>query len=290
MELEKYKALLCAIEKGSLSAAAEELGYTPSGLSRSVAALEQECGFALLRREHGGVRPTDACEKLLPSIHALLRSGEICAQTAAEIRGLDVGTVAIGTAYSTYYRWLADVTGEFHARYPGIQVQLHSGHSSQLAAQLHAHQLDACIITQREGKHGWLPLCRDEMMAWVPQDHPLAKLHALPLRAFEAEPYIETYPGEDIDNARVFARCGILPNLKFSTMDSLATYSMVEAGLGIALNNSLNGVSWAGRVKIMPLSPPQFVEVGLASAPAPAPAAKKFLEFAARHLPGAASR
>ena len=29
MELERYRALLCAIEKGSLSAAGEEMGYTP---------------------------------------------------------------------------------------------------------------------------------------------------------------------------------------------------------------------------------------------------------------------
>lgn len=33
MELERYRALLCAIEKGSLSAAGEEMGYTPSAIS-----------------------------------------------------------------------------------------------------------------------------------------------------------------------------------------------------------------------------------------------------------------
>ena len=141
MELEKYKALVCAIETGSLSAAAEKLQYTPSGLSRVIAALEQECGFALLLRQHGGVRPTAACEQLLPSIRQLLCSGEACAQTAARIRGLDVGTVVIGTAYSAYYGWLAGVIREFHDRYPGIQVQLRSGYSSQLA-DYHAKYLD----------------------------------------------------------------------------------------------------------------------------------------------------
>ena len=34
MDTEKCKALLCTIETGSLSAAAEKLGYTPSGISR----------------------------------------------------------------------------------------------------------------------------------------------------------------------------------------------------------------------------------------------------------------
>ena len=42
MELDRYRALVCAIETGSLSAAAETLQYTPSGVSRMVAALEDE--------------------------------------------------------------------------------------------------------------------------------------------------------------------------------------------------------------------------------------------------------
>ena len=39
MDTEKCRALLCTIETGRLSAAAEQLGYTPSGVSRMMAAL-----------------------------------------------------------------------------------------------------------------------------------------------------------------------------------------------------------------------------------------------------------
>ena len=76
MELDRYRALVCAIETGSLSAAAEALQYTPSGVSRMVAALEEETGVPLLLREHSGVRPTKECEKLLPAIRDLLHAGE----------------------------------------------------------------------------------------------------------------------------------------------------------------------------------------------------------------------
>ena len=79
MELDRYRALVCAIETGSLSAA-ETLQYTPSGMSRMVAALEEETGVPLLLREHSGVRPTKECEKLLPAIRDLLHAGESCAQ------------------------------------------------------------------------------------------------------------------------------------------------------------------------------------------------------------------
>lgn len=120
MELDRCRALVCAIETGSLSAAAEALQYTPSGVSRMVAALEEETGVPLLLREHGGVRPTKECERLLPAIRELLHAGEACSQLSAQLRGLDIGTVTVGTAYSAFYSPLARITSDFHARYGGI--------------------------------------------------------------------------------------------------------------------------------------------------------------------------
>ena len=96
---------------------------------------------------------------------------------------------------------------------------------------------------------------------------------------FATEPYIETLPHKDIDNARVFARCGITPNLTFASTDSLATYSMVEAGLGLSMNHAINGQTWSGKVRILPLEPPQIVEIGIAAPSAPPPAARAFLSF-----------
>ena len=61
------------------------------------------------------------------------------------------------------------------------------------------------------------------------------------MEAFAVESYIQTYPGQDVDNARIFSRCHITPNTQFSTMDINATYSMVEAGLAMAeLINSIS--------------------------------------------------
>lgn len=285
MELERYQALLCAIDMGSLTAAAEKLGYTPSGISRMMAALEEENGFPLLVRQRDGVRATADCERMLPAIRELLFRGEACRQLAAKIRGLDVGTVRIGTAYSAYYIWLARMAAEFHARYPGIQVQIQNGYSSELVSLMEQHRIDLCIVSRREGIHDWLPLYTDELVAWVPTGHPMAALGAIPVSVFETEPYIDTYPGMDIDNARVFAKCHVQPNTQFSTMDSFATYSMVEAGLGISMNNALNGIAGNGKVKVLPLEPPQTVEIGIAASPDRTQAAQVFFDFIQADLP-----
>ena len=48
MDTEKYKILIKTIQTGSLSVAAEELGYTPSGVSRAISSLEEEADIALV--------------------------------------------------------------------------------------------------------------------------------------------------------------------------------------------------------------------------------------------------
>lgn len=279
MDLAKYEALLCAIDCGSISAAAEKLKYTPSGVSRMVAALEEEAGFQLLLRERSGVRPTAECERMLPAIRQLIHSGEACRQLSAQIRGLDTGSVTIGTAYSAYYMWLAAMTSEFHERYPGIQVQFISGYSTGLLEKLNRRELDLCFISRRDGEHEWVRICDDPMTGWVPAAHPLANAAALPVSAFATEPCIETFPDTDIDNAHIFERCGVKHNIRFSTIDSYATYAMVEAGLGISMNNHLNSLARSGRVRILPLDPPQLIEIGIAHLRDASPAAQTFLDF-----------
>ena len=49
--------------------------------------------------------------------------------------------------------WLAKVTSAFHSSYPGIQVQICGGYSTELLQKLTRHQVDLCLISQREGAH-----------------------------------------------------------------------------------------------------------------------------------------
>ena len=56
MNIKKYEAFVRAVELGSLSKAAEELGYTQSGISHMMQALENEVGFPLLVRSSSGIQ------------------------------------------------------------------------------------------------------------------------------------------------------------------------------------------------------------------------------------------
>ena len=150
MDTEKYKALLCAIDTGSLTAAAEKLGYTPSGISRSVAVVEEEFGFPLLTRAKSGVTPTSDCEQILPIIRNLLRIEEQLQQTTDRICSLETGSVTISTAYPIYDKILSQKIVAFRKQHPKINIRLIEGTSSELIHKLNQHELDFCIISQRE--------------------------------------------------------------------------------------------------------------------------------------------
>ncbi|PSD30206.1 LysR family transcriptional regulator, partial [Stenotrophomonas maltophilia] len=48
--LDEMQAFLAVIDSGSISAAAEQLGQTPSGVSRALGRLEDKLGITLLTR------------------------------------------------------------------------------------------------------------------------------------------------------------------------------------------------------------------------------------------------
>lgn len=281
METEKIRVLLQVLELGSLSAAAEKLGYTPSGLSRSIASLEQESGLTLLIRERRGVRPTPACEAMLPSWRRVLSAQEQADQALAALLGLDRGQLRIGSSYGSYLPMLARLVSEFSRQWPGIRVDLFEGTSSELGDAVADGRADLALISRRSGDFDWIGWKKDQLMAVLPATHPLAGASSFPLSRFAGEPFIEIHPDRETDNSRLFKEEGILPRRRFSCGDTLAALSMVEVGLGITLVNALLLENWKGNTVALPLDPPCLVEIGVACAPKEirSPAAQRFLSL-----------
>ena len=127
MNLAKYQALLSVVESGSLTAAAAQLGLTQSAVSHSINSLEEELGFAVIKRSRAGVKLTNEGERLLPAVRGLLNSAEQLSQVTAAIRGLDSGLVRIGTFTSVAVHWLPGVLKEFQRDYPRVEFKLLNG-------------------------------------------------------------------------------------------------------------------------------------------------------------------
>lgn len=286
MDIEKIRILLQVIEEGSISAAAESLGYTASGISRLVASLEQEAGFALLRRNRSGVVPTEECLQLKGTMQTLVQEQQHYQRLCRNICGLETGNVTIGTAYSAFFKPLARSIAAFTNAHPGISIQVVEGTSSQLHEMMLQHQVDICFITGRPDLPRWLPLLRDELVALLGRSHPMATHEVFPVELFATEPFIELYSGRETDNSLFFHQAGIKPNTRFSSYEVSAGVAMVEEGLGITLTNALVVPHLQADVVALPLLPPVTLEIGLASLDDRdlSPAARRFWDYAVEEM------
>ena len=61
-----YEIFLKVAETGSITTAADMLGYTQGGVSHAIASLEQELSVTLFTRKKNGAVLTHEGEKLLP--------------------------------------------------------------------------------------------------------------------------------------------------------------------------------------------------------------------------------
>ena len=264
MPVNKYEAFLKAAELGSLTRAAAELGVTQSAVSHMIGALEEELGFSLLKRGRSGARATAEGERVLPAIRGMLNSREQLEQTAAAIRGLDCGTVRIGTFTSVAVHWLPGMIKRFQADYPNVELKLMNGDYHDVEQWLADGSCDLGFIalpTKQRGKA--TALLEDRLLAVVPKDHRLASLPRFPIKEVEHEPFISLLETSDHDARRALDAAGVTPNIRYTTKDDYAIIAMVEQGLGVSIMPELLLSGRTDNVRIMELTPPASRVIGL---------------------------
>lgn len=287
MDPARCKAFLLSVETGSFTRAAEAMGYTPSGVSQLVHALEKELEFPLLIRSKHGVTPTANGEVLLPAIRQFLQQENLIWQTAADIRGLTTGSVTIASYSSIAAHWLPGVIKAFEEEHPHIHIKLMDGIRQEVTKWLDSKEADVGFFSYQEPmKYEWIPLAEDPMLAILPTDHPLADANSYPLSRCAEEPFIMPALGRDADVMAMLEANHLRPNIRFSTLDSYAALMMIEKGLGMSVMNELITRNWPCQVVKLPLDPPQQITLGLGvlSLQEASPAVRKFVDFSVRRL------
>lgn len=97
-DLKRLKHLLAVAEHGSVTLAADRLGLTQSGLSRSISSLEAAWRVRLFERSQKGVRPTRIGEELLAEAKRLLEEARTIDHNMTLRRTGTLGKVAFGAA------------------------------------------------------------------------------------------------------------------------------------------------------------------------------------------------
>ena len=124
MAIQKYQAFVKVAELGSITKAAEAMGYTQSAVSRMIADLEDEWNLNLLRRSRGGLSLSSDGVMLLPYIKEMCSRFESLQEQANALKGLETGFIRIGSCSSFSTQCLPAILKEFELRYPRIIFQL----------------------------------------------------------------------------------------------------------------------------------------------------------------------
>lgn len=158
MDTTKCRLLLHVIREGSLSAAAQRLGYTPSGVMRAINSLEDEIGFPLLSRTTQGVSLTKEGRAILPLLRDFLRCEERIQQASSRINGIEEGEIVVGAYYSVAANWLPKMIKTFQEHYPHISVHVEEMGNDVLYKNIENHRFDCAITTWRSSAYDWIPL------------------------------------------------------------------------------------------------------------------------------------
>ena len=282
MDVTKCEAFLAAIDRGSLTAAAEKLGYTQSGVTRMVNSLEEELGFPLFVRSKKGVILTENGKTMVPAFRSIVSAYHNASQVSSDIRGMVNGSLTIGSYFSISAVLMPTILKNFKERYPGIRIDLHEGGNREMTKWLNEKSVDCCLCAKpaEDTDCDWIPLFRDELVVWLPKNHSKVRSKKFPIRDLEKYPFIITSPNHDTDQDRLLASEHIHPDIYLATRDGYSTYNMVAEGLGISFNQRLISRKWDKSVVELPFDPPQYVYLGMA---VPllrevSPATNKFIE------------
>ena len=267
MDTKKVQALLAAIDLGSLTAAASELGYTQSGLTHMMNSLENELGLNLLLRSKSGVRLSPAGQELLPELRSLADAAGALDLAAEQLRQRNCSTLRLGAYSSIARHWVPQIMAEYRKVCPDTQVSLIMDGLVELYSAVRDDRLD-CIMTSYDESlaqgFGWIPLWEDELVAVLPESFPLEG-DVLPVERFDESQFLMPSQGADTYIRPIFAASPrkIGPHIITTNLDDESIVSMVEHGLGVSLLSRLVVKGMNYQVKIVPISPKYFRSLGI---------------------------
>lgn len=267
MNLNLLETFIVTVEKGTLSAAAEELHLTQPAVSKQLKALEELLGLRLLERSSREVKLTPGGHLFYRRAREILRLLEQTRRELAEMTGLVRGKLILGASTIPGHYILPRLIGPFKDKYPQVEVKLEIGDSEEIIHKLMGGEFDLGAVGVEERKRGlfYQKLVEDELILILPSEHPWASRSYLTIQdladAFwvwrkegsgtrrSAEELLKTF-GFTLRPEKIVAELG----------STEAVVNAVEAGLGISLVSR-----WAaekslslGRLATVPIEGIQF--------------------------------
>lgn len=239
MNLRQLEYFVAIAERGSLTAAAEELLVSQPSLSQQVRALERELGGRLFERLPRGVRLTTAGQELLGEARATLRHAQRARRSVREALELEVGRLEVAVTTSAALGILPVVLREWQRRHPEIEVSLlEFPHRRALDEAVRDGAGDVAVGSLPESWSG--PLRRlgwEEFVVVLPEGDPLLERDGVTLSELADRRWVHFAPGHGLAEVvdLCCARAGFSPRVAVRTSQVAAAPLFAATGLGPAL-------------------------------------------------------
>ncbi|MCJ2097049.1 LysR family transcriptional regulator [Methylobacterium sp. J-072] len=124
VSLERYRAFIEIIDRGSLTAAARHLDVSLQSISRSLSTLEREFGVELIRRTTRRLQPTPAGLAFHARVKAALTEIELARAEIGRESARVAGTLRIGASVLFAPKHVVPAAAAFLARHPQVEIEL----------------------------------------------------------------------------------------------------------------------------------------------------------------------
>lgn len=261
MELRHLRYFVAAAEEQNFRRAAERVHVVQPALSRQIAMLEQELGFALFERSKKRVRLTPAGASYLADARWILREISLAGDRAARVASGKVGVLRLGfheTAGRS--RIVSDSFRDFRRACPEIELSLLQMTSPSQIEAIGRGDLDAGYVYLPPAlPPGFASRHVGFHRAYVAMraDHRLAGERAVRVAQLHDEPFIgiarAVSPAYHDALMRACRQCGLTPAIVQETQSEATTMNLVAVGLGLALVVSADEQSWTRDVVVRPV-------------------------------------
>jgi molybdate transport repressor ModE-like protein len=273
IDIGTLRALTAIEQHGSVIAASEVLGFSPSAVSQQVKKLEKQTGFAVLERRGRGVLLTERGLTLAAYGRRILAELEELQSTLLADPARPTGHLRV-VSFSTACRGLVGpMLGKLAASGSELDVSVLAEDPREAVARVANGEADLGVV------HNWnsvplvIPehmslewLCEDIADLLVHQSHPLAGRQAVEPADLVDERWISTPHGAICNEAllRIFADLGRVPDIRVYDPDFATHLALVEQAAVVALVPRLGRPALpAGVVSVPVIKPVQVRQVGL---------------------------
>lgn len=142
LTLEELAAFVAVVDTGSITAAAEQLGQTVSGISRALSRLEDKLETTLLRRTTRRLELTEEGAAMLAHARGILSAADLAEEQMALRRQRPAGKLRVNAASPFMLHAVVPLVGEFRRLYPDIELELNT---NDQIIDLIEHRTDVAI-------------------------------------------------------------------------------------------------------------------------------------------------